>query len=65
MEQAQKFIAKDIPTKFIMDSAVGMIMEEVDLCVVGAEGVMENGGIINKVVSCFILCVESVLIVPG
>lgn len=54
MEQAQKFIAKDIPTKFIMDSAVGVIMEEVDLCVVGAEGVMENGGIINKV-NCVIL----------
>jgi methylthioribose-1-phosphate isomerase len=24
-------------------------MDEVDLCLVGAEGVMENGGIVNKV----------------
>ena len=28
---------------------MGAIMEEVDLCLVGAEGVMENGGIVNKV----------------
>ena len=33
----------------ILDSAVGAIMEEVDLCLVGAEAVMENGGIVNKV----------------
>jgi translation initiation factor eIF-2B subunit alpha len=33
----------------IVDAAVGAIMEEVDLCLVGAEGVMENGGIVNKV----------------
>lgn len=32
-----------------MDSAVGVIMEEVDLCLVGAEGVAENGGIINEI----------------
>jgi translation initiation factor eIF-2B subunit alpha len=25
------------------------MMEEVDLCLVGAEGVMENGGIVNKI----------------
>ena len=28
---------------------MGMAMEMVDLCIVGAEGVMENGGIVNKV----------------
>ena len=35
----------------ILDSAVGYIMEQVDMVMVGAEGVVESGGIINKV-SC-------------
>ncbi len=35
----------------ILDCAVGPAMETADMCLVGAEGVMENGGIINKV-SC-------------
>lgn len=38
----------------ILDAAVGACMEEVDMCLVGAEGVMENGGIVNKV--CALLC---------
>mmetsp|Transcript_35873 Transcript_35873/g.33973 ORF Transcript_35873/g.33973 Transcript_35873/m.33973 type:complete len:346 (-) Transcript_35873:87-1124(-) len=37
-----------IPTSMVLDCAVGAVMDEVDLCLVGAEGVMENGGIINK-----------------
>jgi translation initiation factor eIF-2B subunit alpha len=43
------FVEAGIPTKVITDSAVGAFMDEVDLCLVGAEGVMENGGIVNKV----------------
>ena len=38
-----------IPVKVIYDSAVAAVMDQVDLCIVGAEGVMENGGIINKI----------------
>jgi hypothetical protein len=38
-----------IPTRIIPDSGVGVMMEEIDFILVGAEGVMENGGIINKV----------------
>ncbi|XP_049842812.1 translation initiation factor eIF-2B subunit alpha isoform X1 [Schistocerca gregaria] len=38
-----------IPVTVILDSAVGYIMEQVDLVMVGAEGVVESGGIINKV----------------
>lgn len=34
----------------IMDGAVGYIMDQVDLVLVGAEGVVENGGLINQVV---------------
>ncbi|KAG8146102.1 putative Translation initiation factor eIF-2B subunit alpha-like protein [Naja naja] len=38
-----------IPVTIILDAAVGYIMERVDLVIVGAEGVVENGGIINKI----------------
>lgn len=40
---------ENIPCKVIYDSAVGCKMEEVDMVMVGAEGVVESGGIINKV----------------
>lgn len=33
----------------MLDSAVGYIMDKVDMVFVGAEGVVENGGIVNKV----------------
>ncbi|BFZ08445.1 hypothetical protein BsWGS_11484 [Bradybaena similaris] len=38
-----------IPVTVILDAAVGYIMEKVQLVIVGAEGVMESGGIINKI----------------
>lgn len=38
-----------IPCTVVLDSAVGYIMESVDMVMVGAEGVVESGGIINKV----------------
>ena len=44
------FSERGIPITLIPDSAVGAVMEGVDLCLVGAEGVMENGGIVNKVI---------------
>jgi len=37
-----------VPVTMVLDSAVGYIMEEVDMALVGAEAVAENGGIINK-----------------
>ncbi|OWK14883.1 EIF2B1 [Cervus elaphus hippelaphus] len=39
----------NVPVTVVLDAAVGYIMEKVDLVIVGAEGVVENGGIINKV----------------
>ena len=48
MEAAEIFIQHKIPTTIINDAAVGKYMEHVNLCLVGAEGVMENGGIVNK-----------------
>lgn len=37
-----------IQSTLILDSAIGYIIEAVDLVVVGAEGVVESGGIINR-----------------
>ena len=31
----------------ILDAAVGMILEKIDFVLLGAEGVVESGGIIN------------------
>lgn len=38
-----------IKSTVILDSSVGYVMEQVDFVMVGAEGVVESGGIINKV----------------
>ncbi|KAI9244268.1 hypothetical protein EDC94DRAFT_530998 [Helicostylum pulchrum] len=38
-----------IPCRCVLDSAVGYIMDKVDMVFVGAEGVVENGGIVNKI----------------
>ncbi|RHX97608.1 hypothetical protein DYB37_006898 [Aphanomyces astaci] len=38
-----------IPTTVIVDAAMGYYMERVSMVIVGAEGVVENGGIVNKV----------------
>eukprot|EP00538_Stauroneis_constricta_P011813 CAMPEP_0119563326 /NCGR_PEP_ID=MMETSP1352-20130426/23033_1 /TAXON_ID=265584 /ORGANISM="Stauroneis constricta, Strain CCMP1120" /LENGTH=362 /DNA_ID=CAMNT_0007611895 /DNA_START=127 /DNA_END=1215 /DNA_ORIENTATION=+ len=51
--KAAKFYAShssnNIPTKVVLDSAMGYIMESVDIVLVGAEAVVENGGCVNKV----------------
>ncbi|XP_037673027.1 translation initiation factor eIF-2B subunit alpha isoform X1 [Choloepus didactylus] len=39
----------NVPVTVVLDAAVGYIMERADLVIVGAEGVVENGGIINKI----------------
>ncbi len=40
--------ALGIPCTLVLDSAIGYIMSEIDYVLVGAEGVVESGGIINK-----------------
>lgn len=45
--------AAHIPCTLILDSAVGYVMEQVDFVMVGAEGVVESGGIVNKVGDLF------------
>mmetsp|Transcript_47377 Transcript_47377/g.111528 ORF Transcript_47377/g.111528 Transcript_47377/m.111528 type:complete len:312 (-) Transcript_47377:47-982(-) len=46
---ARRLRQAGIPAEVIIDSAVGHVMERVDLVIVGAQGVVENGGIINKI----------------
>lgn len=43
----------------MLDSAVGYIMDKVDMVFVGAEGVVENGGIVNKVRHLYIDILKS------
>ena len=38
-----------INATIILDSSVGSVMEKIDFVLVGAEGVVESGGIINKI----------------
>lgn len=46
---AEKLRKLNIPVTVVLDAAVGYIMEKVDLVIVGAEGVVESGGVINKI----------------
>ncbi|XP_044729888.1 translation initiation factor eIF-2B subunit alpha [Chrysoperla carnea] len=46
---AKELEAVGIPCTIILDSAVAYIMEQIDMVMVGAEGVVESGGIINKI----------------
>ncbi|CAG9765233.1 unnamed protein product [Ceutorhynchus assimilis] len=45
----KELLAIGIPCTLILDSAIGYVMEQIDFIMVGAEGVMESGGIVNKV----------------
>ncbi|XP_060523720.1 translation initiation factor eIF-2B subunit alpha isoform X2 [Cylas formicarius] len=48
-QMCKDLLKQGIPCTLILDSAVGYIMEQIDFIMVGAEGVMESGGIVNKV----------------
>jgi methylthioribose-1-phosphate isomerase len=46
---ADALVKVGIPVVLILDTAVGYIMEKIDSVLVGAEGVVESGGIMNQV----------------
>ncbi|XP_046391998.1 translation initiation factor eIF-2B subunit alpha [Ischnura elegans] len=48
-EMCENLREANIMCTLILDSAVGYVMEKVNIVVVGAEGVVESGGIINKI----------------
>ena len=45
----QQMVEAKIPCELILDSAVAYYMETIDLVLIGAEGVVESGGIINLI----------------
>jgi len=48
-QTAKRLHEAKIPVTLIVDSAVGHFMDKIDLVLVGAEGIVENGGIVNKI----------------
>lgn len=48
-EMAEALRKLNVPVTLVLDAAVGYVLEKVDLVIVGAEGVVESGGIINKI----------------
>ena len=48
-ETARRLQEHGIPVTLVTDVAVAHYMEKVDMIIVGAEGIVENGGIINKI----------------
>lgn len=53
---AEVLQAAEIPVEVILDSSVGYVLHKVDKILVGAEGVVESGGIINHIGSYQIGC---------
>ncbi|KAG0327124.1 translation initiation factor eIF-2B subunit alpha [Dissophora globulifera] len=49
IQSAKVLRAAGIPTTIILDAAVGYVIDKVDMVLVGAEGVVENGGLINQI----------------
>ncbi|XP_047998292.1 translation initiation factor eIF-2B subunit alpha isoform X2 [Leguminivora glycinivorella] len=45
----KQLTAAGVDSTLILDAAVGYILEQVDIVMLGAEGVTESGGIINKI----------------
>mmetsp|Transcript_12226 Transcript_12226/g.37295 ORF Transcript_12226/g.37295 Transcript_12226/m.37295 type:complete len:316 (-) Transcript_12226:476-1423(-) len=48
-EMANRLRKLNISVTVLPDAAIGPIMEQVDVVLVGAEAAMENGGIVNKI----------------
>jgi translation initiation factor eIF-2B subunit alpha len=49
MKAMQELRGVGIPTCVITDASMGYYMDKVDMVIVGAEGVVRNGGIINQI----------------
>ncbi|KAH7296729.1 hypothetical protein KP509_26G036500 [Ceratopteris richardii] len=49
LQMAKEMVAIGVPITLIIDSAVAYTMESVDMLLVGADGVVESGGIINMI----------------
>lgn len=56
--KAAKFYSQDgkIPVRLVLDAAMGSVMEKVDMVLTGAEAVVENGGVVNKLGTYALAC---------
>eukprot|EP00003_Mantamonas_plastica_P002476 TRINITY_DN1187_c0_g1_i6.p1 TRINITY_DN1187_c0_g1~~TRINITY_DN1187_c0_g1_i6.p1 ORF type:complete len:170 (+),score=50.04 TRINITY_DN1187_c0_g1_i6:121-630(+) len=63
-KMAEKLDEAGIPVTLVLDAAVANCMESVDVVITGAEGVVESGGIINKIGTCQTAIIASVLKKP-
>ncbi len=61
---AKQLRDKGVPVTIVTDAAVGYTMEKVDFVLLGAEGVVENGGVINKIGSFQVAMVASAMRKP-
>ncbi len=48
-EMAQRITEIGLSVELVLDSSVARVMQDVDIVIFGAEGVVENGGVINTV----------------
>ena len=53
---AQFYSQEGIPVRLVLDSAMGSVLESVDMILTGAEAVVENGGVVNKVGTYTLAC---------
>ena len=69
LEAAGGVASGAVSVRTVADAAVACALETADLVLVGAEGVMENGGVVNKigtcVVSALLLLLLLLLLLPG
>ncbi|KAD4584900.1 hypothetical protein R6Q59_036261 [Mikania micrantha] len=61
---ANELAKVDVPAKLLIDSAVAYSMDEVDMVFVGADGVVESGGIINMMGTYQIALVAKIMDKP-
>lgn len=61
---AKTLSAAGIPVTLVLDAAAGYIMESVDIVLMGAAAVAENGGVVNKVGSYQVAMIASTLQKP-
>ena len=64
LKAAKHLESLGIPVVVIPDSAVGYIIDKVDMVLVGAEGVVENGGLINAIGTYQIAMVAHIARIP-
>lgn len=64
LHAAQQLLARGIPCRIILDSAIGYNLGSVSFVMVGAEAVVENGGVVNRIGTYTLAITAKALQVP-